>query len=91
METTHAAELLADLNNEIKELEKKAEALKKFLKDNLGEGTHICGNVVVEIRSQIRESLDRNAMEKEFGIDVVNKFAKLSEFKVLMVKKALKV
>lgn len=82
---------IAALSEQIKALEAECDALKKEVKDSMGEGSYAVGDFSVEIRSQIRESLDRAGLEKTYGIEAINKFAKLSEYKVVTIKRLKKV
>ena len=84
------AEELAENLEKQKELEKLINAQKEILKKELTDGTHILGSTVVNINTQMKESLNKEELIKKFGIEQISPFTKICEYKVLTCKKAAK-
>lgn len=74
------------LNQQILELTKQAESLKKNIKCGLELGQYQVGEFKVELVQRTRIDLDKQAVEQELG-ERVNDFLKISAFEVLTVKK----
>ena len=83
--TTTALEL-ADVQRALRELEAKAAVLKEALKGALQDGEHQAGSVTLVLYSGTRETLDRAALERELGEEVVGRFVRVSEFRCLRFK-----
>lgn len=84
------AEQLANNLEQLKELEKIVDNQKEILKKELTDGTHIIGSTVVNINTQMKESLNKDKLIKKFGIEQISRFTKICEYRVLTCKKTAK-
>lgn len=82
------AKELADEMELLKSLEKSVNKKKELLKKELTDGTHILDNVVISLSTQMRESINKDELIKDFGIATISKYTKISEYRIISVKSA---
>lgn len=83
---TKALQEFYNLKQQIDELTKQAEILKKNLKTEIEKGEHSFGEWQVSYVQRTRIDLDKELITKELG-DKIKAFEKISAYEVFMVKK----
>ncbi len=84
------ANRLVELQEEVKAKEAEIEKLKAELKKELKDGTYELSGAVVTIATQMRESINKDALIEAYGISTISKFTKITEYRVLICKKSIK-
>lgn len=75
-----------EISNQIKSLEKEAESLKKEIKSNYADGNFVINDVLLQVTSQMRETINKEALIEAYGIATISKYTKISEYKIIQVK-----
>lgn len=80
--------LLVEVNEQRKSLEKQEKALKAEVKRHFADGSKILdlADVLVILDSSKTSSLDRDALVRDFGVDVIEKYTKTTHYDKVLVK-----
>lgn len=81
------AKELLELNEQIKELTKRADEIKKAFKTNYSVGLHKVGPVLIELKALERTNIDKNAIISDYGPDFFSEYENKTNYITLQVKK----
>jgi len=85
---TEKAQMLYDLIQQRKVIEKAESDLKAFFKDQITDGVLVAGDIVITLEARTRTGFDRKALEIKLGIEIKD-FETTTEYTQMnVVKKA---